>query len=109
MATTEEVLKERGNKYGSFDLHAKLTTALSDVFYAHMQQYNPEGYKRITDSFREGTHMIFHKLGRVGNGDPLYPDNFVDIAGYAKLVADELQKLAEFNSMDDKASKKYHG
>jgi len=36
--------------------------------------------------------MVQHKIARVLNGDPTYADNFVDIAGYAKLVADELEK-----------------
>jgi hypothetical protein len=34
--------------------------------------------------------MICHKLGRIGAGDPHYSDSWLDIAGYAKLVADRL-------------------
>jgi hypothetical protein len=34
--------------------------------------------------------MIMHKIGRIVNGDPDYADSWVDIAGYAKLVADRL-------------------
>ena len=93
----DSLLKDRGSKYGSFDRHASLTCGLSDVFYAHMTQYNKVAYEKLTDSQREGLHMIFHKLGRIGNGDPNYADSWVDIAGYAKLVADELQKNEEFN------------
>jgi hypothetical protein len=35
--------------------------------------------------------MIAHKLGRIVNGDPNYVDSWVDIAGYATLVAKRLQ------------------
>jgi hypothetical protein len=36
--------------------------------------------------------MVVHKIGRILNGDPHYADSWVDIAGYAKLVADRLEK-----------------
>ena len=36
--------------------------------------------------------MIFHKIGRIVNGDPNYADSWHDIAGYAKLVEDRLNK-----------------
>ena len=35
--------------------------------------------------------MICHKIGRIVNGDPDYADSWIDIAGYAKLVADRLE------------------
>ena len=34
--------------------------------------------------------MIFHKIGRIINGDPDYADSWHDIAGYAQLVANRL-------------------
>ena len=37
--------------------------------------------------------MIAHKLGRIVNGDPNYADSWDDIAGYAKLVSDELSAV----------------
>ena len=39
---------------------------------------------------RESVEMILHKMGRVLYGDPKIKDNFVDIAGYATLVANRL-------------------
>jgi hypothetical protein len=47
--------------------------------------------KTFTDSQWEALEMIAHKIGRIVNGDPDYADSWIDIAGYAKLVADELQ------------------
>jgi hypothetical protein len=39
----------------------------------------------------EALEMICVKMARIMNGDPLYRDNWVDIAGYAKLVSDRLE------------------
>jgi hypothetical protein len=36
--------------------------------------------------------MIAHKIGRILNGDPNYADSWIDIAGYAQLVADRLTR-----------------
>lgn len=38
----------------------------------------------------EALEMIARKLARIINGDPNYADSWVDIADYAKLVADRL-------------------
>lgn len=40
----------------------------------------------------EALEMIAHKIARICNGDPNYADNWVDIAGYATLVANRLEK-----------------
>lgn len=44
----------------------------------------------LDDDMVEALEMIAHKVGRILNGDPAYSDSWVDIAGYAKLVADRL-------------------
>jgi hypothetical protein len=93
------LLNGRGSKYGKYDNMAKLTMALSDVFFAHMQHYGVTEPAKLTDSQRVGLHMIFLKLARIGNGDPNCVDNWVDIAGYAKLIADELEKNEKFNDI----------
>lgn len=86
----EKLLADRGNKYGSFTGHAILTQALKQTFYLHMHHHNPDKFQKLTPSQREAIDMIFHKLGRIGNGDPNYADSWVDIAGYAQLVVEEL-------------------
>jgi hypothetical protein len=47
--------------------------------------------KTLAPDQQESLDMILHKIGRIVNGDPDYDDSWVDIAGYAKLVADRLQ------------------
>jgi hypothetical protein len=45
----------------------------------------------LTPDQQEALDMIFHKIGRIVNGDPDYADSWIDIAGYATLVADRLE------------------
>jgi hypothetical protein len=78
------LLKERGRRYGSFDSHAKVTYDIKRILMPF--------YHKMEDDQREALDMICHKLGRIVNGDPNYADSWVDIAGYAQLVADRLQK-----------------
>lgn len=83
----DEILTERGNRYGAFISHAHVTYNLKEV--AHNFAY--EFQKRLSADQWEALDMIFHKIGRILNGDPNYADSWVDIAGYAKLVADRLE------------------
>lgn len=86
-ATTNvaQILTERGERYGKFIKHADVTQCLKKVLFN----------RRIRDSFApdqvEALEMICHKMARIVNGDPDYADSWIDIAGYAKLVADRLQ------------------
>lgn len=86
----EEILEERGSRYGEFDDAADLSQALKSLFDMHVQtRGNPELF---TNPINEAIEMIFHKLARIGNGDPTYVDNFDDIAGYAQLASKSLRK-----------------
>jgi hypothetical protein len=85
-------LAERGSRYGKFDRHAELTQDLKRV----MQEFaktpaGVESWGLLADDQREALEMIAHKIGRILNGDPNYADSWIDIAGYAKLVADRLE------------------
>lgn len=81
------VLDERGKRYGKFEDHAEVTQTLKSVFRARMG----EKWDNLADDQKEALEMIAHKLGRIINGDPDYADSWIDIAGYAKLVADRLE------------------
>ena len=84
----EDVLKERGERYGSFEGHAQISQDLKLVIIESLFERNKSIY---SDQF-EALEMICHKIARIINGDPDYADNWVDIAGYATLVADRLTK-----------------
>jgi hypothetical protein len=83
----DATLAERGSKYGKFIDHATLTQKLKRVLHEHAVRHD----KSFALDQAEALDMICHKLGRIVNGDPDYADSWVDIAGYAKLVADRLE------------------
>ena len=83
----DATLAERGHKYGKFKDHAAITYKLKNVLRAHALEHG----KSFAFDQAEALDMICHKLGRIVNGDPDYADSWVDIAGYAKLVADRLE------------------
>ena len=79
-----EILAERGKRYGSFDGNASISQSLKHQMAAQ------DNWVTLQDDQREALEMIAHKIARILNGDPNYVDNWVDIAGYAKLVSDRL-------------------
>lgn len=84
-----KTLAERGSRYGKFTDNAETTQALKAILHQH------DGCQDLDDDMREAIEMIFHKISRILCGDPEYADNWVDIAGYAKLVADRLQGVEQ--------------
>lgn len=81
-----QVLEERGKRYGTFRRHAEIAHGLKSLAAVYYNYKNP-----MEPDQREALDMIFHKIARIINGDPNYADSWVDIAGYAKLVADRLE------------------
>ena len=80
----DKVLHERGTRYGEFKNHATITQSLKN-------EMSVDGWNRLADDQKEALEMIAHKIGRILNGDPSYIDNWIDIAGYAQLVAQRLE------------------
>jgi hypothetical protein len=88
--TIDAVLDERGSRYGKFESHAEITQTLK----REAARYLIRQRKELSFDQQEALDMIFHKIGRIINGDPDYADSWVDIAGYAKLVTDRLEGKA---------------
>ncbi len=84
---TDDILAERGSRYGIFAGHAKITQELKRAIATHANNND----KQLDDDMIEALEMICHKIGRIVNGDPHYYDSWADIAGYAKLVSDRLE------------------
>lgn len=82
----EEVLEERGKRYGEFKDHARIAQDLKVV----MQGAN--SWKTCSDSQKQALEVIADKIARMLNGDPYYEDNWVDITGYSQLVLNELRE-----------------
>ena len=81
----DKILSERGSRYGKFTDHARITQNIKTVMC------DGPKWGDLTADQREALEMVAHKIGRIVNGDPNYADSWVDIAGYAQLVADRLQ------------------
>lgn len=86
MSNVNEILAERGARYGLFAGHAGITQALKDVMRC------TDGWNnRLDNEHKEALEMIAHKIGRILNGDPNYADSWTDIAGYAQLIVKRLE------------------
>ena len=80
----ESTLQERGNRYGDFEGHAKITQALKRAMV------DSPKWLTLSDDKKEALEMVAHKIGRILNGDPEYKDSWHDIIGYTKLVEETL-------------------
>ena len=81
----DELLAEREKTHGPFVLHAHIAQNLKEVMRAQTS------FRRLLDPHAEALDMIAHKIGRILAGDPNHEDHWRDIAGYATLVAKELE------------------
>ncbi len=81
-----EMQAGREGRYGSFQGHARISQDLKAAMHER------SGWDGLQADQREALEMIQHKIARILNGDPNYADNWVDIAGYATLVANRLEK-----------------
>ena len=86
MSDITQTLTERGERYGKFMDHARI----SQSFKSFVRNSHGEKWKTMSFDQQEALEMIFHKIARILNGDPDYADSWHDIAGYAQLVADRL-------------------
>jgi len=83
----DAILNERGNTYGSFEDVANVAQEFKNIAYDSLKARQ----KTIYADQAEALDMIFSKIARIINGNPDQIDSWIDIAGYATLVADRLQ------------------
>lgn len=87
--TISSTLAARGARYGLFAKHAEYAMCFKEICR------DSTSWSKMKADQKEALDMISHKLGRILNGDPNYSDSWIDIAGYAKLVADRLDGKSE--------------
>lgn len=80
-------LNIRAENYGKFKDGAALMQAIKRELASHAAKHD----KTFADDQWEALEMIVHKIGRIVNGNPDVVDHWVDIAGYATLIADRLE------------------
>ena len=81
----DKILEERGKNYGSFKDHAQIAQA-----FKRIMQGTPN-WESIPRDQQESLEMIAHKVARILNGNSNYKDSWVDIAGYAQLISNNLE------------------
>lgn len=92
----DQVLQERGSNYGPFWRHSEITQKLKAVVNEYVPQAVPDPANPgatepfLTADQQEALDMIFHKIGRIVNGNPNYADSWLDISGYSKLIYNRL-------------------
>jgi hypothetical protein len=83
----DTVLDKREEQYGSYmqsaDTAIKIKSAMHNAIARNDLHLYPDQLMSLD--------MIAVKISRIVNGNPAHRDSWIDIAGYATLVADRLQ------------------
>lgn len=79
----DEILDQRHQTHGAFMDVAAVATALRAVLRDRRPDLMPDQEESLT--------MICTKIARIVNGDPNEREHWLDVAGYAMLVADRLE------------------
>ena len=82
----DSILAARGERYGAFMDNAYIAQGLKTEMHGGKSKWFELNWDQ-----REALDQIAAKISRILVGDPDYVDNWDDIAGYAKLVADRLR------------------
>lgn len=82
-----ETLTARRGKYGVYSEQSRVT---ENILAAIEDSVNWRNGK-LSVSQRYSLRMTAAKLARILNGDPEYPDNWLDISGYAELILKQLR------------------
>jgi len=80
------ILKERQKTHGEYTNVARISQALKAIL-----QDGPT-HDNLSLMQRESLDLICTKLARIVCGNPNEPDHFRDVAGYAQLALNELDK-----------------
>lgn len=85
MTDIKAITDARGAEYGDFTTQGEISQCLKD----YMRTL--PGWNDLSPHQRESADMIMHKFSRIFNGNPNNKDSWVDIAGYASIVASRIQ------------------
>jgi hypothetical protein len=86
MSDVQSTLEQRKTSYGNFRDVADVTQNLKFLIKVELKRRD----KILPSIHQEALDMICSKLGRIINGDHHLADSWHDIAGYAELVAQDL-------------------
>ena len=86
MPEINDILEDRGSRYGDFGVQAQTARAIKDTFES------APNWSDLPPYMQEGLDLVATKLSRMLCGDYMYMDNVVDIIGYMTLVKTEMEK-----------------
>lgn len=84
MRNTDDIIAERGKTHGDYREHARITQELKNIMRACA------GWDALSLCQRETLEMNAHKVGRILAGNPNHEDHWADIAGYSRLIEQQL-------------------
>ena len=79
---TQEILNQRGKQYGDYVMISHVMQSICCLLITD----------NMTSVEKTAIQMIAMKLARIKH-DPTYKDNWQDIAGYAELVVNEIERV----------------
>lgn len=82
-----KVLDERASQYGSYMQASDTAIRIKGIMHNAVARNEAHLYPDQLQAL----DMIATKISRIVNGNPNHTDSWIDIAGYATLVADRLQ------------------
>lgn len=74
-----DTLKQRGTTHGDFEVNSAVSQGIRDALKLG-------NYEQLPPVMREALDMFGHKMARICSGNPMEPDHWHDIAGYATLA-----------------------
>jgi len=83
----DEILKERGSRYGDFEMLSDISQTMKELWYISQNS----DFKEPTKAMNEAMEMVLHKLARCFNGDRYYKDNIVDAINYLRLYLQSIE------------------
>lgn len=87
----KKTLEDRGSKYGDFaHMSENIDSLMKEMMLCG-------GWEKLEPEMRHALTMIAVKIGRILTGDPMLPDSWHDIAGYATLVEERLTHVPKLD------------
>lgn len=90
----DEILEERGARYGSDRETGYRELALIAQNIKSAMRHSPN-WNKLPADMRESLEMLASKLARILNGDFNYADSWMDSIGYLKLVLERMEAQDE--------------
>ena len=99
MVDVKSILEERAKTHGDFRDVAELSQDLKNALRKHTAKMSDRApfsnSKSKTSSQCEALDNIAQKMARIICGNPNEPDHWRDIAGYATLIVNDLEKKCD--------------